>query len=177
MVTLSNMPRILLTAYGPYDDWETNVSWLVLQEVLRHLPKDADVVTRLYPVDFAEMPARLEQDLNDEIDVAIHLGQAPGNGRIELEAIGLNCGLDRGQRAEAAWPLVPGAPAAYHSELPLAAWAQQLRGERNSSRGFAPRGHLLVQCPELPDASLLGRARIGHPGHVFAPAPRSFATR
>ncbi len=86
-------------------------------------------MTRLYPVDFAEVAARLEKDLTDNIDVAIHLGQSPGNGRIDLEAIGINWACERGQRAEEAWPLVPGGPAAYHSELPLSKWAQALRAD------------------------------------------------
>lgn len=123
------MPRVLLTAFGPYDEWQANASWLVLQEVTRHLPQDVDVVTRLYPVDFAEMTARLEEDLMSDIDVALHLGQAPGNARIDLEALAINCGLDRDQRAEDAWPLAPEGPAAYASELPLAKWAQMLRKE------------------------------------------------
>ena len=125
----NDMPHVLLTAYGPYDDWETNVSWLVLQEVTRDLPPEIELTTRLYPVDFAEMAARLEQDLTPDIDIAIHLGQAPGNSRIDLEAVGINCALERRQRAEEACPLVPDGPAAYLSELPLGQWAQQMRSE------------------------------------------------
>lgn len=123
------MPRVLLTAYAPYDDWPTNASWIALQHLTRELPDDLDVVTRLYPVDFAEMATRLEQDLTSDIDVALHLGQAPGAARIHLEAIGLNCARERDQRAEEAWPLAPGGPAAYCSTLPLAKWAQMLRGQ------------------------------------------------
>lgn len=123
------MPRVLLTAYGPYDDWPSNASWLVLQEVTRGLPPELDVVTRLYPVDFGEVATRLEQDLTAEVDVALHLGQAPGCGRIELESLAINCGRERHQRGEDAWPLVPGGPAAYQSSLPLAKWAHMLRNE------------------------------------------------
>lgn len=123
------MPRVLLTAYGPYDDWSANASWMVLQELTRHLPSDVDVVTRLYPVEFAEMISRLEEDLTSEVDVALHLGQAPGNARIDLEAVAINCGCERDQRPEEAWPLAPDGPIAYASELPLAKWAQMLRKE------------------------------------------------
>lgn len=123
------MPRVLLTAYGPYDDWSTNASWMVLQELTRHLPLDLDVVTRLYPVNFTEMVSRLEEDLTSDIDVALHLGQAPGNARIDLEAMAINCGRDRDQRPEDAWLLAPDGPAAYASDLPLAKWAQMLRKE------------------------------------------------
>lgn len=125
----SGMPRILLTAFGPYDDWESNASWLVLQELTRNLPEEAEVVTRLYPVNFAEIAARLEKDLTSEIDVAIHLGQAPGSGRIDLEAMAINCATERGQRSEEAWALVPDGPAAYQCSLPLGTWARMLRAE------------------------------------------------
>ena len=123
------MPRVLLTAYAPYDDWSSNASWMALQEVTRDLPEGIDLVTRLYPVDFAEMASRLDKDLTSDIDVALHLGQAPGNSRIHLESIAVNCGRRRNERAEDAWPLVDGGPAAYQSTLPLAEWAQQMRAE------------------------------------------------
>ncbi|QDU57463.1 pyroglutamyl-peptidase I [Aeoliella mucimassa] len=123
------MPKVLLTAYAPYDDWSANASWMVLQEVTRDLPAEIELVTRLYPVDFAEMTNRLGQDLTSDIDIAIHLGQAPGNSRIDLESVAINCGKLRDQRPEEAWPLVEGGPVAYQSSLPLAEWARQMRSE------------------------------------------------
>lgn len=123
------MLRVLLTAYGPYDDWQENASWLVMQEITRELPEGIDLQTRLYPVDFNEVATRLVNDLSADIDVAIHLGQAPGASRIELEAVGLNLALDRNERPESARPLVDGGPQAYFSRLPLDAWAQTLRTE------------------------------------------------
>ncbi len=123
------MPRVLLTAYGPYDDWPTNASWLVLQEVTRDSPANVELLTRLYPVDFAEVKSRLADDLSEGVDVAIHLGQSPGLGRIELEAIGLNLACERDERPEEAKRLVEEGPAAYLSELPLASWARLLRAD------------------------------------------------
>ena len=120
------MPRILVTAYGPYDEWPDNVSWLVLQELTRALPADCPVTTRLYPVDFSVVKARLANDMRDEFDVAIHLGQAPGRATIALEAVGLNLACERGQRAEDAVPLMADGPAAYCSRLPLGEWAAML---------------------------------------------------
>ncbi len=121
------MPRVLLTAYGPYDRWKVNASWLVLQELTHQLPEDMELVTRLYPVDFAEVAKRLSDDLVDGIDVAIHLGQSPGQGGIAFEAVGLNLASQRRARPEEACPLVEGGPAAYLSELPLGRWAGLLR--------------------------------------------------
>lgn len=121
------MPRILVTAYGPYDDWPQNASWLALQELTRALPADCPVTTRLYPVDFSIVKARLADDLREEYDVALHLGQAPGLASIALEAIGLNVARQRGQRAEEAVPLMADGPTAYCSKLPLGEWVAMLR--------------------------------------------------
>ncbi|MCA9241342.1 MAG: pyroglutamyl-peptidase I [Planctomycetales bacterium] len=122
------MPRTLITAYGPYEEWEENASWLALQELMRDLPPELDVTTRLYPVEFDEVARRLEKDLALGFDLALHLGQAPGNGRIELEAIGINVGIARGKSAEA-FALAPDGPPAYLSQAPLVEWAQRLQGE------------------------------------------------
>lgn len=133
------MTRVLLTAYGPYGDWPQNASWLALQEFLRGHSKSSDstnglqITTRLYPVNFAELPGRLESDLADRYDVALHLGQAPGAGRIALESIGLNLGQDRladgGEQPASAFPLAADGPIAYQSRLPLADWAGLLQSE------------------------------------------------
>jgi pyroglutamyl-peptidase len=122
------MPRILVTAYGPYDEWTENSSWLVLQELTRALPATCPVTTRLYPVDFSTVKSRLTGDLREGFDVVIHLGQAPGRATIALEAIGLNLAVERGRPAEEALPLMEDGPAAYCSRLPLGEWASALRG-------------------------------------------------
>lgn len=121
------MPRILVTAYGPYDNWSENASWLALQELTRDLPADYPVTTRLYSVDFSSIKKQLAQDVAEGFDVAIHLGQAPGQSSIALEAIGLNLARDRGQRADQALPLIHDGPLAYASRLPLGKWATMLR--------------------------------------------------
>jgi len=122
------MPTVLITAFEPYDRWTENVSWLSLVELTRDLPEQPKVVTRLYPVDFQQVRQRLEEDLQANYDVALHLGQAPGRGRIELEAIGLNVGGSVSQSADQFQPLQPGGPVAYRCSLPLADWAARIRG-------------------------------------------------
>ena len=52
---LQRMPRVLLTAFEPYDRWKANASWLALVQLTQHLPDEPQITTRLYPVDFAEM--------------------------------------------------------------------------------------------------------------------------
>jgi pyroglutamyl-peptidase len=123
------MLRLFITAFEPYDDWKENSSWLALVEFTKTMSPAADITTRLYPVDFGEVKRRLERDLRDEYDIAIHLGQSPGASCVELEAIGLNVGGRSDQLAEQYEPLVEDGPVAYRSTLPLSEWSQFLRTE------------------------------------------------
>ena len=121
------MSRVLLTAFEPYDRWKANASWLALVQVTHDLPGEPEITTRLYPVDFGVMKSRLADDLQGNYDYALHLGQAPGSSRIQLEAIGLNIGGSSSQSPDQYRPLVEDGPVAYRSELPLADWAVKLR--------------------------------------------------
>ena len=121
------MPTVLITAFEPYDRWAENSSWLALVELTRSLPDGPKVVTRRYPVDFEQARSRLFDDLAADFDFALHLGQAPGIGRIHLEAIGINVGGHSSLLPDQFQPLVPGGPPAYQSSLPLGEWAGQIR--------------------------------------------------
>jgi pyroglutamyl-peptidase len=121
------MPRVLITAFGPYDEWAENSSWLVLRELTRWMESSADITTRLYPVDLEQVHQRLSQDLMRGFDFALHLGQAPGATRIRLEAIAINAAQVTG--AGSAAPISVNGPAAYNSTLPLERWAGMLRGK------------------------------------------------
>ena len=121
------MTRVLLTAYEPYEQWPTNASWMLVQELTRDLPSEPQVTTRLYPVDFTDVRQKLEADLKDNYDVVLMLGQAPGYAAIQLEAIGVNVGLLHGAAPEEASLLAADGPVAYRSSLPLESWAAQLR--------------------------------------------------
>lgn len=121
------MPRILITAFEPYDIWSENSSWLALVEFAKELPTASKVVTRLYPVNFPSVREQLAKDLADNFDYALHLGQAPGSAAIRLEAIGVNIGGSSKDHSDTFQPLVTDGPVAYRSALPLTAWAKQLR--------------------------------------------------
>jgi pyroglutamyl-peptidase len=69
----------------------------------------------------------LADDLADDFDFALHLGQAPDSGRIQLEAVGLNIGGSSSQSPDQFQPLVNDGPVAYRSSLPLGDWARKLR--------------------------------------------------
>src|SRR4051812_47180136 len=120
------MSSVLLTAFEPYDRWATNASWLALVELVKDRPKNPAITTRLYPVDFQEVQRRLREDLQANYDVALHLGQAPGSGRIQLEQIAVNVGGNSHQLPDEFQPLVANGPVAYRSPLPLAEWSTKL---------------------------------------------------
>jgi pyroglutamyl-peptidase len=121
------MTSILVTAFEPYDRWQANSSWLTLVQLTQSLPAEPAITTRLYPVDFAAVKERLANDLRMGHDYAIHLGQAPGSTRLQLEAIAVNVGGSSTQSPDQFRPLVEGGPIAYRSPLPLADWAVRLR--------------------------------------------------
>jgi pyroglutamyl-peptidase len=122
------MASVLITAFEPYDCWTSNASWLALVHLTQNLPERPRVTTRLYPVDFVAVQERLANDLSANYDYALHLGQAPGSTRVQLESIGINIGGSSHQQPEQFRPLVDGGPIAYRSTLPLATWAEDLRG-------------------------------------------------
>jgi pyroglutamyl-peptidase len=121
------MPTVLITAFEPYERWTENSSWLTLIELTKDLPGAPEITTRLYPTDFGAMRERLTEDLEVDYDYVLHLGQAPGNASIQLEAVAINIGGNSSQLPEEYEPLVPDGPVAYRSSLPLADWAAKLR--------------------------------------------------
>lgn len=123
------MASVLITAFEPYDLWHANSSWLTLVELTQDLPSQPAITTRLYPVDFAAVKEKLASDLRANHDVALHLGQAPGSTRIQLEAFAINVGGSSHQSPDEFRGLVDGGPAGYQSALPLARWSGQLRDE------------------------------------------------
>lgn len=118
------MSRVLITAFKPYGEWQTNASWLALVDLTQEMPPEPQITTRLYPVNFSEVRQLLATDLADNYDLAIHVGQAPGSECVQLEAIGLNVGREANDGADFA--LVDDGPVAYRTPLPLDQWAQSL---------------------------------------------------
>jgi pyroglutamyl-peptidase len=121
------MTSVLVTAFEPYDRWKTNSSWLTLVQLTQNLPPRPKIITRLYPVDFSTVKERLTDDLAGGVDYAIHLGQAPGSSRVQLEAIGINVGGSSHEPPDQYRNLSDDGPVAYRSPLPLADWAVKLR--------------------------------------------------
>jgi pyroglutamyl-peptidase len=113
------MSRVLMTAFEPYDRWSENSSWETLIELTRWYDGPAEITTRRYPVDLTRMSEGLRKDMQEDYDLAIHLGQSPGSTLVKLEAVGLNVRTD-------GTPLIDDAPEAYRSPLPLALCTRDL---------------------------------------------------
>lgn len=117
------MPRVLLTAFGPYQAWQENASWLTLIELTKTLPETPEVTTRRYEVDLAKCREQLQSDLSHGFDYAIHLGQAPGSTAIQLENLAVNVFDD----AKVRHKIDEDGPPAFETTLPVTEWAERLR--------------------------------------------------
>lgn len=124
----SGRKSVLLTAFAPYGRYRTNASALCLERLnSEDWPDNVDVMTRIYPVDFAAVRRLLEDDLTAGFDYSLHLGQAPGEAAIQLESIGINVQGPPEISPELYKPLEATGPAAYRCPLPLSDWADRLR--------------------------------------------------
>ncbi len=122
------MPRVLVTAFEPFDAWKANSSWLTLVELTKDLPAGPELTTRLYPVDFAGLQQRLLEDLARGYDLVLHLGQATGSSFLRLETVALNLlETARPPAADSCRAVVCDGPLAYRSVLPAADLATELR--------------------------------------------------
>ena len=119
--------RVLLTAFEPYDTWEQNSSWEALVAFLHHSGLPTGVTTRRYPVDLNQLHSRLEKDLTLGFDAVLHLGQAPGISRVQMEAIAVNVAGMTEAAGDFFGPLVQNAPVAYRTKFPLDQWNLELR--------------------------------------------------
>jgi len=92
---------------------------------MQYPPWELNCTSRLLPVDFERVKSILGEELAPNYDFAVHLGQAPGSAKIQLEAIGLNVACDRGSNL--AERLCDDGPLAYQSNIPLFDWAERIR--------------------------------------------------
>lgn len=118
----NQMKRVLVTAFEPYDIWTANASWLALIELTRDLPSNLAITTRLYPVNFTTIRERLEEDLSDNFDVAIHLGQDPGSTAVQLESTAVNVASEPDSGNDYRL-LVEGGPPAFQADLGITQFA------------------------------------------------------
>ncbi len=122
--------KILLTAFEPFGGEPVNPA----EEILRRIeaPAGAELQKLLLPTAFREAGALLAETLRRERpDALLSLGQAAGRAALSLERIGVNL-MDASIPDNRGFqpmdePVVPGAPAAYFSTLPVKKLAAAIR--------------------------------------------------
>ena len=131
---LQPRPRVLLTGFDPFGGATLNPSWLAVQALHgRRLLGHTLVAARL-PTVFGDSLRTLQALLAQHRPaLVVCVGQAGGRSALSLERIAIN--VDDAPIADNAGaqpidtPVVPGAPAAYFSTLPIKAMRAALRRE------------------------------------------------
>ncbi|MGJ7530446.1 pyroglutamyl-peptidase I [Variovorax sp. GB1P17] len=124
--------HILLTGFDPFEQEAVNPSWEAVRALDGWQVGRAVVHARQVPCVFGDAIDTLVHAM-DELKprLVLCIGQAGGRAEIAVERIAIN--IDDGRVADNAGrqpidvPVVPGAPAAYFSTLPIKAIARELR--------------------------------------------------
>lgn len=125
---------ILLTGFEPFGGETSNPSWTAAHHAAELLRADGhDAVAVELPCVFGEALTVLDGALAQyRPELVVCAGQAGGRARISLERIAINCDdariPDNAGHAPVDEPVVPGAPVAYFSTLPLKAALAALAG-------------------------------------------------
>ena len=124
--------RALVTAFEPFGGSSVNAS----AEAVALLPariENVHIVRAVLPCVFGEASARLAELIAEtEPDVVVAVGEAGGRSSVDLERVAVN--LDDARIPDNAGnrpidlPVVPGAPVAYLSRLPIKACAAAVEG-------------------------------------------------
>lgn len=124
----SPTPRVLVTAFGPFDGRPENASGLALRRLRKSLPW---LRTRTFPVDSVTAPKRLREALRTlRPELLVLLGEAAGSKAIRLEQSAWNeldfRIPDVAGRQPQGRSITPGGPPERRSPLPLAALLKHL---------------------------------------------------
>ena len=117
-------PRVLVTAFPPFSDFDRNVSQSVLERLEVEGVQGLDIVTWLLSVDEDGSRAVAEQIQNDiQVDGILHLGLAARRGSIFLERLARNeysmNEPDNSGRLLESGAIVEGAPATLQTTAPV----------------------------------------------------------
>ena len=119
--------KILITYFGAFEGVAENPTAYLANELQlwahAELP-DTRLITAELPVIFGESRTELSRVLERERpDAVISLGVAVGRDKVSLERVAINCDdariADNSGHQLRDTPIVPGAPAAYFSTLPI----------------------------------------------------------
>lgn len=128
------MPTVLLTGFEPFENEPLNPSWEAVRRLEGAVVEGHTVATVCLPVVFGEALEALQQAM-DVVQPALVLavGQAKGIAGLQLERVALNLEdariPDLAGRQPVDRPVVPGAPAAYFTTLPVKAMLAALVAE------------------------------------------------
>ncbi|MBX9900430.1 MAG: pyroglutamyl-peptidase I [Burkholderiaceae bacterium] len=127
------MKRILLTGFDPFGGEKINPSWEIAKSLDgMKIGKSAQIISRQLPCEFGTSLHLLEAALRElQPSMVICLGQAGGRAEMSLERIAINLDDARIPDNAGAQPIdntiIPDAPAAYFSTLPIKAMMQSLQ--------------------------------------------------
>ena len=125
-------PKILLTGFDAFGGASLNPSWLVVKALHGRQIAGHRVVSAQLPTVFDESLHRLQALLNQhQPALVVCLGQAGGRRAISLERVAINVNdaplADNTGAQPVDTPVVPGAPAAYLTSLPIKAMLAALQ--------------------------------------------------
>lgn len=126
------MKTILLTGFEPFGGESINPSWELARALEGELIAGARVVAERLPCVFGEANNAMKLALRAHQPVLVlALGQAGGRAELSLERVAINVIdariADNAGRQPIDEPVLPGAPAAYFSTLPIKAMVAGLR--------------------------------------------------
>ncbi|XVV04222.1 pyroglutamyl-peptidase I [Actinosynnema sp. CA-248983] len=121
--------RVVLTGFEPFGGEQTNPSWDAVRQVI---PTGYELVTAELPCSFAESLVTLRALVAEHSpDVVICVGQAGGRAAITPERVAINLDDARIPDNSGAQPIdepvIPDAPAAYFTTLPVKACVAALQ--------------------------------------------------
>jgi pyroglutamyl-peptidase len=127
-------PKILLTGFDAFGGASLNPSWLAVKALHGRQIAGHRVVAAQLPTVFGESIRRLQALLKQHRPaLVICVGQAGGRGALSLERVAVNVDdaplPDNALARPIDTPVVPGAPAAYFSSLPIKAILATLQRE------------------------------------------------
>lgn len=126
--------RILLTGFDPFNGARINPSWQAVQALHNRQIGGRRVVAAQLPTVFGDS-LRVLDTLLDQLrpELVICVGQAGGRSALSLERVAINVDdapiPDNAGRQPVDHPVVPGAPVAYFSGLPIKAALAALQRE------------------------------------------------
>jgi len=160
-------PRVLLTGFDAFGGAALNPSWLAVQALRGRQVRGHTVVAAQLPTVFGEaLRGLLALLAQHRPALVVCVGQAGGRGALSLERVAIN--VDDAPIADNAGarpidaPVVPGAPAAYFSSLPIKAMLAALQREGLNAEVSQTAGtfvcnhvfyglmHAIATQPELP---------------------------